>query len=100
MTRTSILNDKEALADALATSSSIKEALEKLNLRAAGGNYKNLKTACQKFDLKIPVWDYSTTLKPFTRFPDEQIFVENSSYANRNEIKKRMFAMGIPNILQ
>jgi hypothetical protein len=44
---------KELLAPVIAESKSIAEVLDKLNLKPAGGNYKNLKRNIQKYELDI-----------------------------------------------
>jgi len=44
---------KELLAPVIAESKSIAEVLDKLNLKPAGGNYKNLKRNIQKYKLDI-----------------------------------------------
>lgn len=95
----SILNNKDELEKAISISSSIKETLTNLGLRAAGGNYKAIKIACINFGLELPVFD-NTQIIPNTKkyIPDEKVFIENSTYNNRRNLKKRMFALGIPNV--
>ncbi len=101
MPKQSILQNKDAVAEAIAHSSSIKEALAYLNLRGAGGNYKSFKTACLKHDLSIPQWDRAGQLQALAKNrvrSNDDVFVVDSDYNNRGNIKKRMFAIGIPNI--
>lgn len=95
--RTSILNNKQKLIEAIANSNSSREVLVYLGLRAAGGNYNALKKAAQLFGLELPKYDFSISTGPREYspwFPDAQVFVENSSYANRGSLKKRMYLMG------
>ena len=95
--RTSILNNKEKLNEAITNSKSSREVLEYLGLRAAGGNYNALKKAAKVFELELPKYDFTVSTGPrgfSPSFPDEQVFVENSSYANRSNLKKRMYLMG------
>jgi Zn finger protein HypA/HybF involved in hydrogenase expression len=98
--RTSILNDKEKLIEAIANSNSSKEVLICLGLRAAGGNYNTLKKAAELFDLELPKYEASITAGPstlgqsFPRYSNEEIFIENSPYHNRHELKKRMYRLG------
>lgn len=99
MPKKSILQDKEAVAEAIANSTSIKESLLYLKLRAAGGNYRAFNLACAKHGLSIPQWDRRGQLQELgrqRRFSDEQVFVENSSYTNRKNVKKRLYALGVP----
>lgn len=98
MPKTSILNNKDAVAEAIAKSDSIKTALMFLGLRAAGGNYKAFNEACLRHGLSVPQWDRSSQLKDLAKrrtIPNEEVFVENSSYNNRSNIKKRMYSLGI-----
>jgi hypothetical protein len=52
----SILNNREAVAEAVARSQSIAGALKLLDLRPAGGNYRALRLACERFGLELPVY--------------------------------------------
>ena len=92
MKKQSILQDKDAVFEAASTSGSIKEAVVKLGLRAAGGNCEAFKRACQRFNIDIPKYDYKKTnnLRPRRAIPVEEIFIENSNYCNGTHIKKRL----------
>lgn len=97
MAKVSILQDKSALEKAINESSSIKEVLQKLGLRAAGGNYKQLQKHSKELGLKLPQWSYKDSLnKNKIKLPDEVVFVEDSKYGNSHQIKLRMIAMGVP----
>lgn len=93
----SILRDYDAVSEAISKSKSKKEVLEALNLRAAGGNYKSLDAACLKHGLILPQWDRSSQVRSIRRdsIPDSEVFVENSSYQNRRNLKYRLYKMGI-----
>lgn len=93
----SILNNKKELEKAISISSSIKETLMNLGLRAAGGNYKAIKVACTKFGLELPVFD-NTQPNTTSYISNKKVFVVNSTYNNRKSLKNRMFALGIPNV--
>lgn len=54
MPRESILRDRAAVADAVSRSRSIAGALQLLGLRPAGGNYRALHAACERFGLEVP----------------------------------------------
>lgn len=94
MSRTSILADKDLLVEAIANSTNCKEILQYLGLRFAGGNYSTLKKYAEQYGLQLP--EKSTNLDSIrVRVDDADIFVENSAYANRGNIKKRLYAMGV-----
>lgn len=100
MPKTSILNNKEAVAEAIAKSGSIKSALSHLGLRAAGGNYRAFNLACARHNLSIPQWDRKSQLADLAKrrtLSDNEVFVRNSTYHNRDKIKKRLFRMGVAN---
>lgn len=82
----SILQNKEILSQVISDSSSIKECLEKLDLRSAGGNYAAFKQACERYGLNIP--KYKPT--PRQQVPNEEVFKVDSNYSNRGSIKKRL----------
>lgn len=88
------LKNKKLLEKAIKRSKSKKEVLEELGLRSAGGNYKALKESAEKFNLILP--DGSKITKEHrTIIPNEEVFVKNSKYANRNLIKKRLYKLGV-----
>lgn len=90
----SALNDRIRLESAISISSSKKEVLLNLGLRAAGGNYKALETAAAKMGLELPKWDYSGQGSSASAFANETVFVENSTYNNGTNLKKRLYEMG------
>jgi hypothetical protein len=78
--------------------SSIREALNFLNLREAGGNYSSFKKWCNIHGLQVPeVTNYKRTenARIANTIPDELVFVKNSTYSNGKQIKKRMIKNGI-----
>lgn len=91
--RTSVLRDEQALRAATDGANNIAEILGRLNLRAAGGNYKSIQAAAIEFGIDLP--KHKPTV-PTYRIPDEEIFIANSSYHHRGGIKKRLFEMGVP----
>jgi hypothetical protein len=52
----SILNNREAVREAVSRGNSIAGALRILGLRPAGGNYRALHQACERFGLEVPVY--------------------------------------------
>jgi len=98
MPKKTILSDKQAVEAALAISSSQKELLENLGLRAAGGNYGNLKKWMDIHGLEIPPEDFkkkTANASASKTLSDDDVFVANSSYSNRTLLKKRLKALGI-----
>lgn len=79
-------------------SSSIKDALEKMNLRAAGGNYKVFhkyveiyKLDISHFDDKIQIYEKTLGVSNIKRKKDlNEILVENSDYC-RTHLKDRLY---------
>lgn len=89
----SILNNEVAVRRAAASSSSIKEALESLGLRAAGGNYKAFKEACVRFGISVPHFNYTRqalSLNLSRTIPNDEVFIKDSKYSSRSGIKKRL----------
>lgn len=75
----------------------MKEALENLGLRAAGGNYKALAEACARHGLDVPRFDYRGLLDQIRRQrPDDEVFVEGSDYTSREGLKRRLYRLGVP----
>jgi hypothetical protein len=90
--------NNQALEEAVKTSKTIKEALIKLDLHAAGGSYRQFKHYCQKWGV-----DYSHFLTASERAKEhlsrrtkismEQILIENSTYS-RTHLKRRLYKEG------
>lgn len=96
MTRNSPLKNPQLLAEAISQAESLKEVLSYLGLRAAGGNYQQLRYYANEFNLILPVWDKTKSVIPIPkRFADDEVFVEDSAYANRKSLKQRLYAMGV-----
>jgi uncharacterized protein (DUF58 family) len=53
MSRPSILQNKEALRKSVESSNSIREALDILGLRPAGGNYRAFREACKRHGIDV-----------------------------------------------
>jgi hypothetical protein len=93
----SILRNENAVRSVVAKSTSVKEALQLLGLRAAGGNYRGFYAACDRLGLGIPApAPGSFASRRFVVLPDEVVFCDNSSYHNRFYIKRRLIARGVP----
>ncbi|WP_141759167.1 HNH endonuclease, partial [Corynebacterium sp. HMSC065A05] len=97
--RRSALADKDALTEAVNCSKNMKEVLERMGLRAAGGNFKQLKKYANEFGIELPKADPRDKLQAahFKNVtPDELVFCEDSTFSNRKAIKRRLRARGYP----
>jgi hypothetical protein len=96
MPKVSILRDFEAVSDAVNQSQSLREALELLGLRAAGGNYRALNQACERFGLTSPAYSGPPRNgRSFEALPDLDVFRFGSTCRNR-DLKRRMIDRGVP----
>ena len=92
---------KENLEKAVINSSSYKEVLIKLGLRAAGGNYKQLKKYLELYnidDSKIISTRIENNIQHIRNInkpiPLSEILIENSTYS-RTHLKNRLLKIGI-----
>jgi hypothetical protein len=97
MPKTSILRDPEAVREAVLASGSIKEALGRLNLRAAGGNYRALHEACARLGIEAPLCPPAPPAgRRWEPVPDAEVFCLESAFLNRGQIKLRLLRNGVP----
>lgn len=90
----SILANEELLREAVENSSSMKECLEYVGLRAAGSNYKTLRVYCELHGLEVPDGTMNNaknlaTYNRSLRLPNDRVFCENSNYSRTN-LKERI----------
>lgn len=93
---------KENFEKIVSESSSIKDALKKMNLRAAGGNYKVFHKYIKLYNLDISHFEerikiYQRTLEVYkknNKKPLNEILVENSDFS-RTHLKERLYEEGI-----
>jgi hypothetical protein len=88
------MRDKEAFAKAVDGAASYSEVLEKLGLRAAGGNYKQLHKWAKIHDIALPQVsgiDRTRAAREKSRLSDAEVFCENSR-ASRVALRKRINA--------
>ncbi|HET9893731.1 MAG TPA: HNH endonuclease [Streptosporangiaceae bacterium] len=101
MPTTSILRNDDAVRSAATESRTIRQALERLGLRAAGGNYLAFRKACDRVGVAVPI---SPQIRPqlvhpqFVETPDAQVFCANSRFLNGGAIKARLKRMGVPQV--
>lgn len=93
--------DYQQLSDAVNTSKSIREALEKLGVRAAGGNYKVFNEKCKDWNIDTSHFlNFSQIAKKnweinkFKKSSLKDILVENSKF-NRTHLKTRLYKEGL-----
>lgn len=93
MPRPSPLSDKARLEEAIAQSDSMLEVLQSLGLRAAGGNYRQLKLWAERHGLEVPVGDHTkktSNARAAKLRPEQEVFCENSTYHSRSALKIRL----------
>lgn len=89
----------EQLVVAVASSTSVRQVLEKLGLRTAGGNYtyvqkKISEAGIQTGHFKGKAWNKGLKLGYRYRTPLDQILVKNSDFQSY-KLKRRLFAEGL-----
>lgn len=97
MPRKSVLANKVKVSKAIEQSSCVKDCLEYLGLRAAGGNYKQFESWCHRHGLTPPTQDKSTRMLAYHRWnmiPLSEVLVKNSSYS-RGSLKRRLVSEGV-----
>ena len=87
---------EKQLRTAVASSTSYRQVLSKLNLREAGGNYAQLKKYIGELGIdfshfKGRTWNRGLKLKGIPRIPLANILVRNSSFQSY-KLKSRLFA--------
>lgn len=91
----SILQDETAVRDAVARGNGVRDALQILGLRAAGGNYRYFYKACERFGIEPPKHDRRLSPRRVKKMSLDDILVENSTYTNRGLIKQRLLEAGL-----
>ncbi|MCX6808576.1 MAG: HNH endonuclease signature motif containing protein [Candidatus Berkelbacteria bacterium] len=87
------------LKDAAADSTSIRQVLSRLNLKAAGGNYKQISKYIEFFKIDNShftgkLWSKGKKLVGKPRISIDKILVKNSSYQSY-KLKRRLFNLGL-----
>lgn len=90
---------RENLEPIVRKSKNLREVLEKIKLRAAGGNYKVIKSYIDKY--KIDISHFETPAQRMLNIgnqhiaiPLEEVLVENSNYSRTN-LKRRLYNEGL-----
>lgn len=93
----------EQLIEAVKTSQSYSQILEKLGLKLCGGTHANIKLHIKKLGLNTDHFSSSgwctgkhhERLISFVKIPTEKILVKDSTYTCTNTLKKRLFKEGL-----
>lgn len=85
---------KEEYINAAKNAFSIAQMCRNLGLKCAGGNYKTVKEAIDKYEIDTSHfrgkgWNIGLKFKPNKPIPIEEILVENSNYQS-NKLRKRL----------
>lgn len=90
---------KEQLENAVFSSTSIRQVLSKLNLKEAGGNYKQISKYIEFFEIDNThftgkLWSKGRKLEGKPRIPITEVLVKNSNYQSY-KLKRRLLNLGI-----
>lgn len=88
---------KEEFVKAVEGSSSIKEVMQKLNMRVNNGSYSTIRHISMKYDVELPTFDSSAAAKKliqFNRIDDKDFFAIDTSRSGSN-IRKRLVDRGV-----
>ena len=87
----------EQLAEAVATSISIRAVLTQIGLRPTGGNYSNIGSWIEELKLDTAHFQGQGWCKnpPRFRWTTEQILIENSPYTNSHKLRIRLLFEGV-----
>jgi hypothetical protein len=90
---------EQQLKLAVKNSTSIRQVLQQLKLKEAGGNYEQIKKYIQEYDLNTnhftgKGWNKGRTGIGVPRIPLEKILIQNSLFQSF-KLKKRLFAEGL-----
>lgn len=92
MSRKSPLSNKASMAEAVASSESVSDVLKFFGLRAAGGNFRQVKKWAEAHGISLPSGIGEVQARKvanFNRQANSRIFVENGSYS-RTHLKSRL----------
>jgi len=86
--------NKEEFISAVKESTSGLQVIKKLGLKSHGGNYRTIYKYIEDFNLDTTHWTIFGPNGLQKKIPLKDILVENSSYSNRSELKKRLIKKG------
>ena len=90
----------EQLVEAVGASVSKRQVLDALGLRPTGGNYTNLNEHLVRLGLDTDHftgqgWNAGEDYKNPRKIPMDEILVEDSTYKNSNNLRKRLLKEGV-----
>lgn len=93
--------DKDNLIKIVLNSKTKSECLRKLDTPINAGNFDTLNRYIKKYEIDISHFEYVTDgLKSYISsitIPLEDILVENSTYSNRDKLKRKLYNSGLKN---
>ena len=87
-----LVRTEEEFIKAVEGSSSIKEVIQKLNMKVNNGNYNSVSYMATRYNVELPKFDFSAAakgLRTFNKIPDDEFFAEGVS-RNGVNLRKRM----------
>ena len=90
----------DQFCDAVRTSLSIAQVMNKLGLKPTGGNYTHFKFTANRLGVNFSHFTGQAHLRGkhhnwSPKIPLDEIMVENSTYSNRGDLKRRMLEVGL-----
>lgn len=92
-----LVRTEEEFVKAVEGSSSIKEVIQKLNMKVNNGNYNSVRNMAVRYDVELPKFDFSAAargLTAFNRIPDNEFFANGVGRSGSN-IRKRLVERGV-----
>lgn len=86
---------KDILEKAVANSVNYSDVTRKLGLKTGCGNRQTVKKYISKFNIDISHFNRKYTNKSNGKLEDYEIFIENSTYNNGYNLKKRLYNNGL-----
>ena len=92
-----LVRTEEEFIKAVEGSSSIKEVIQKLNMKVNNGNYSAVSHMAVRYGVELPKFDLSEAargLTAFNRIPDDELFA-NGIGRSGTSIRKRLIERGV-----
>lgn len=92
-----LVRTEEEFIRAVEGSSSIKEVIQKLNMKVNNGNYNSVRHMATRYNVELPKFDARTAardLSTFNKIPDDEFFSEGVGRSGTN-LRTRMLERGI-----
>ena len=92
-----LVRTEEEFIKAVEGSSSIKEVIQKLNMKVNNGNYSAVSHMATRYNVELPKFDFSEAargLTAFNKIPDDEFFANGIGRSGTN-IRKRLIERGV-----